>query len=197
MDYNDETKTLRINDKFPLNISNEIEKIVFVKYSYFNKKLDNLPQKITHLVFGRMFNKKVDNLPKNLTHLTFEFCFNKKVDNLPKNLTHIIFGVDFNQNIDKLYKNLKYLQIDWYFQNEIMLSKNLKELSLTCNNYLIDNIPEHIEKIYIYFSDYDDKNRKVENLPLTIKEIVIEDEYYKKYIKIPFECILTIKNLNY
>jgi hypothetical protein len=33
-------------------------------------------------------------------------------------------------------------------------------------------------------------------LPSTIKEIIINHENFKKYIKIPFGCILTIKKLN-
>jgi hypothetical protein len=37
-------------------------------------------------------------------------------------------------------------------------------------------------------------NIKVENLPLTIKEIGIMFERYKKFIKIPFGCILNINN---
>ena len=73
------------------------------------------------------------------------------------------------------------------------LPKNLKEFSLAFDNNFINNIPKHIEKIYIWFSNDDKYDKKVENLPLTIKEIVIEDEYYKKYIKIPFGCVLTIK----
>jgi hypothetical protein len=207
-------KTLIAKNFISLNLTNEIIKIIFIKYSLFNKKVDILPQSIehltfnmifnqkvnklpknlTHLTFGMKFNQKIDNLPKNLTYLTFGDIFNKKVDNLPKNLTHLTFGVNFNQKIDKLYKNLKYLQMGWHFQNKIILPKTLKELSLTCNNNLINNIPEHIEKIYIYFSVYnEDGNTKVENLPSTIKEIVIEDEKFKDYIKIPFGCVLTIK----
>jgi hypothetical protein len=176
MDYNDETKTLTIKYEFPSNISNEIEKIVFHKYSLFNKKLDNLPQRITHLTFGKYFNQKIDKLPKNLKYLKIGWYF---------------------QNEIILPKNLKYLEIGWCFKNEIILPKTLKELSLTCNNNLINNIPEHIEKIYIWFSNDDKYDKKVENLPLTIKEIVIENEKFKDYIKIPFGCVLTIKKFEY
>ncbi len=91
-------------------------------------------------------------------------------------------------------KNLKYLHLGWNFQNEIILPKNLKELSLTCNNNLLNDIPKHIEKVYIRFSIDDQYNKRVENLPLTIKEIVINNKNYKKYVKKPFGSILTIKN---
>jgi hypothetical protein len=48
----------------------------------------------------------------------------------------------------------------------------------------------YIERLYI--DCYHSKN-KVENLPSTLKEIIIEYEDDKKYIKIPFGTILTIK----
>jgi hypothetical protein len=45
--------------------------------------------------------------------------------------------------------------------------------------------------VYIKFDK--DENINVNNLPLTIKEIVIEDEKYKKFIKIPYGSIITIQ----
>jgi hypothetical protein len=39
-----------------------------------------------------------------------------------------------------------------------------------------------------------EKYKKIDNIPLTIKEIIIKNEKYKKYIKIPFGCKLTINN---
>jgi hypothetical protein len=48
----------------------------------------------------------------------------------------------------------------------------------------------------IIFSDSPESsiyNIKIDNLPLTIKEIVITDEEFKKFIKIPFDSILTIQ----
>jgi hypothetical protein len=87
------------------------------------------------------------------------------------------------------------LKVRWTFNNFIILPKFLKKLFLTCVNNLINNIPEHIEKIYILFFNYNNHNKKVENLPSTIKEIVIENEKFKKYIKVPFGCIITIKKI--
>ena len=222
MEYNRDTKTLIISCDFNeelKDIPKDTQIIIFenkyLKLSVFNQKVDNLPQNLAHLTFGTTFNQKVDNLPqsltyltfgfmfnqkvgflpKNLTHLTFNYCFNKEVNNLPKNIIHLAFGVCFCEKIYKLPKNLKYFKFKWYYKNEIILPKSLKKLSLTCNNDLINNIPEHIEKVYIYFS-CDHIHKKVENLPSTIKEIVIEDEQFQKYIKIPFGCIITIKKIN-
>jgi hypothetical protein len=183
---------------FNQKVDNLPKNIIHLTFGYyFNKEVDNLPKNLTHITFSNdcVFNQKVDYLPKNLTHLFFSDDFNQKVDNLPKNLTHLFLSDDFNQKVDNLPKNLKYLKIKWYYNNEIILPKSLKKLSLSCNNNLINNIPEHIEKIYIYFYYKYNYNKRVENLPSTIKEIIIEDEEYKKYIKIPFGCILTIKNI--
>ncbi len=73
-------------------------------------------------------------------------------------------------------------------------------------NKLINNLPQHVEKLYIHFINkklyakfinyYDDYNKNIENLPSSIKEIIINHEKFKKDIKIPFGCILTIKKLN-
>jgi hypothetical protein len=158
----------------------------------FNKKVDNFPKNLAHLTLGNNFNQKVDNLPQNLIHITLGNVFNQKVDNLPQNLIHITLGNVFNQKVDNLPKNLKYLKLGWLFQNKIIIPKNIKELSLSCNNNLINNIPEHIENIYIYFPNNEVYIKKIENLPPTIKEIVIKNEEYKEYIKIPFGCIITI-----
>jgi hypothetical protein len=76
--YNEETKTLTIPYDFNKelkDIPEETEIIIFsidcLNFSYFDKSVDNLPNNLTHIIFGYFFNQKVDNLPKNLTHLTF------------------------------------------------------------------------------------------------------------------------------
>jgi hypothetical protein len=60
---------------------------------------------------------------------------------------------------------------------------------LTSENNLINNIPNYIEKIYIKFYE---NTKIISNLPITIKEIVLKKEKYTKYIKIPFNTIITI-----
>jgi hypothetical protein len=194
---------------------------------YFNQKIDNLPQTLTHLTFkgGKWvdeFNQKIDNLPKNLIYLKLGYLFNQKIDKLPKNLTHLTIGSCFKKcsrgSPLKLPKYLTYLAYYSFIYLEYAKApqnlttliygpkykiktntpKTVKNLYINSNHYLINDIPEHIEKIYIRFND--DKNYhnnkkidKIENLPLTIKEIVIEKNKHKQYLKIPFGCILTIK----
>jgi hypothetical protein len=73
------------------------------------------------------------------------------------------------------------------------MTKNIKILALSCLTVLINNIPEHIDDLYIDFYHYNKDNKNVDNLPLTIKRIFIENEKHKNFIKIPFGCVLTIK----
>jgi hypothetical protein len=82
-----------------------------------------------------------------------------------------------------------------YCLEKFIIPKNVKELYICNNDILINNLPEHIEKLFIYFeNDDEDVNIKIDNLPLFLKEIIIEDICYKKYIKIPFDTVVTIKN---
>jgi hypothetical protein len=159
---------------------------------YFNQKVDKLPETLTQLCFDTYFNQPIDNLPKSLTHLTFVLhsCFNQPIDNLPKNLTHLTFGINFNQPVDNLPENLTHLKLHCK-NNKIIIPKNVSELYIMNNNILINNLPEHIEKLFIKFSIV--KN-KIENLPITIKEIIIENKEYKKYIKKPFDAIITVNS---
>jgi hypothetical protein len=136
------------------------------------------------------FNQAVDNLPKNLTHLNFGFYFNKPVHNLPKNLIHLTFNMCYKQPIYNLPKKLNYLDLFYYRNNDIILPTKIKELCLFCNNNLINNLPEHIEILHIYFSA---NTKNVHNLPTTLKEIIVEKEKYLKYIKIPFGTKISFK----
>ncbi len=201
MEYYNNTKTLIIHPEFNGELKDsakETEIIIFKPtYVYFtlgNKKVI-LPKYF--LIF-----------PQSLKIIIFSHYFNQKVYNLPKNLTHLTFGDKFNQKINNLPKNLEYLKIGYpiKFEKQIIFPKNLKKLSLNSYNNLINNIPKHIEKIYISFkylhikkidnnNYYTIINDKIDNLPLTIKKIIIEDEEYKNHIKIPFGCILTIKKI--
>jgi hypothetical protein len=139
------------------------------------------------------FNQQVNNLPENLTHLTFGVCFNQSVDNLPKKLSYLTFGIGFYQQVDNLPESLTHLKL-YCKNNKIIIPKNVSELYICDDNMLINNIPKNIEKLYIYFVNLYYKN--IQNLPITLKEIVIEKEEYKKYlIKIPFDTVIIIKKI--
>jgi hypothetical protein len=198
--YNKETKTLHISNGFNeelKDIPKETEIILFSYSSNFTQSVDNLPENLTHLTFGYWFNQSVDNLPLSLTHLTFGCCFNQLVDNLPKTLTHLTFGYMFNQSVDNLPEKLTHLIFNVRFNQSIdNLPKKIKELTLICNHKSINNLPDNIEKLHIYFSNRHSQNKNIQNLPITLKEIIIEKEEYKKYlIKIPFDTVIIIKKI--
>jgi hypothetical protein len=180
---------------FNPNIYNYHKNLTYITFGIiFNQKVDNLPQNLIHLTFKNDFNKKIDNLPKNLMILNLRtYKFNQKIDKLPKNLVHLtLFSVNFNKSINCLPKSLTSFAISWLINCDIKLPKNVNYLLLTCNNNLINNIPEHIEILNIYFDNYKE-NKYIENLPSTIKKIIIKDEECQKYIKKPFGTVLTIK----
>jgi hypothetical protein len=86
--YDEERLTLSIPSKYnkKLDIIHENTKVIIFKedaqmriYSEFNQTVDNLPNKIKHLIFGYKFNKEVNNLPKSLIILTFGNEFYQKI----------------------------------------------------------------------------------------------------------------------
>lgn len=85
----------------------------------YNGSVDNLPEGIEHIVFGKEFNQPVDNLPKTVTHLYFGRNFNQSVDKLPENLIFLHLGYDFDRCIDNFPKGLKYLSIFDRFNKQI------------------------------------------------------------------------------
>ena len=68
----------------------------------FNKTVNDLPNSITHLIFGHHFNQYIYKFPDNLTQLTFDYCFDNCVDNLPNGLIYLKFGWCFNKPISVL-----------------------------------------------------------------------------------------------
>jgi hypothetical protein len=52
----------------------------------------------------------------------------------------------------------------------------------------MNNIPETVNTLKIFFSDKDKHSGYVDNLPITIKKIIINDMSKKHLVKIPFGC---------
>ena len=132
--------------------------------SQFNRSVDNLPQNITHIIFGDQFNQCVDNLPSYLTHLTFGCKFSQPVDNLPIHLTHLTFAYNFNYPLNSLPNSIK----------ELTLSSNF--------SHSLDNLPQGIQIIKFY--QYGKYNFDLNCLPNSIQEIQLPN-YNKSIEKIP------------
>lgn len=225
--YKKETQTLTLPYEFNSEISNvpldtkilifnqdiTFYKDCFVGYSLFNQKVDELPDSITKIIFGRYFNQKVNNLPKNLIYLTFGAHFDQNVDNLPTGLLHLSLGRHFNQTVDELPKKLSYLKFGDKFNQNIdklpgslksltlgfefnkttdKLPNSLRQLGFYSYKSLKNNIPNFIEIIDIYFCGNEKYNESINNIPSNIKTVRINDKKRIDFIKkLPFGCILT------
>ena len=108
-DIIEENRYYNYRDNLPLSIS------------VFNKSVDNLPNNLTHIIFGYCFDQSVDNLPNKLTHLTFGFRFNKNVDNLPNKLTHLTFGFWFNCTVNNLPQSITHISFGSKFNRNYVL----------------------------------------------------------------------------
>jgi hypothetical protein len=62
---------------------------------------------------------------------------------------------------------------------------------LSNNNVIINNLPEHIETLYIAFGP---NIKLLNNFPITLKEIIVSKEDVK-YIQKPYGAIITNKYL--
>jgi hypothetical protein len=173
--YNYTDFAAKSNNKFKFEYANlQFNHGNIFNTSIFNKKINFLPENITHirlaykfnnyiclpknlllLEFGSEFNKYIslDNCNK-LTHLIFGTCFNIHIDLYPKSLTHLIFGYFFNKPITNLPSSLKYLKFGDKFNQSIKLPPNLTHLILGEDfNGLLD-FPEKLECLKVYFNNF-------------------------------------------
>ena len=146
------------NDTIIMEIMKKQKKVVFGDKFY--KPVNNLPNGITHLQFGRSFNQSLDNLPRTLKELIIapqeiSWCkFNQPLDNLPIGLECLVLKLieNYNYNLD----NLPY---------------SLKELHLIVKrfNQPLNNLPDGLEKLTVskfnFYGTY--------SLPSSLKEVII------------------------
>ncbi len=173
------------------HLPNTVKQIIFA--DYFNQKVDNLPTSIIILEFGSNFNQKLDKLPNSIKQLKLGWYFDQEVNNLPDSITHLSFRGLFNRSLNKLPDSITHLTLGEHYNRQITkYPKNLKVLTLYAHLNVIDNIGENIEEITIIFKL--DTKRKVENLPMSVKKININDAKYLDLIKVPFGCEIEIIN---
>jgi hypothetical protein len=108
-------------------------------------------------------------LSNNLTHLTFGNEFDQQVDHLPNTLTCLTFGKYYNQSVMFLPNTIT--KISFFSHNKI---RNNIQCNTQCLNIRFVNV------------EYDEV---IDNIPSSLKEIIISDKKYAHYIKkIPFGC---------
>ena len=174
-----------------------------------NEYIFNLPKSVLYLIFVNSFNQPVGhqeckdincphNLPKNLLYLKFSNNFNQPVEHLPNSIKYLKFGYHFNQLVGhqgcedtkcprNLPNSITYLTFGQLFTEKINKFPNSLIKLTFCDTSNINNLP-FIEKLTIYFQ----KNLEINNIPITIKHIEINNKKYIHLLKnIPFDCIIT------
>ena len=162
-----------------------IQKIRFGRV--FNQNVSQLPNSLTHLIFGWKFNQDMRNaLPNSIIHLTFGYCFNKDVSNLPNSITYLTFGRSFNQDVSNLPNSITHLIFDWKFNQD---TRNLPN-SLTylkfgyCFNQNISKLPKSIT--YLKFSGWIDSkfNHNLNPYLYHLTDFYITDSHKQKRLMV-------------
>jgi hypothetical protein len=185
-------------DEIKENIfSSSLTHLTFIDYFNTEIKENVLPTSLTHLIFSSVFNKEIKEnvLPSSLTHLIFGLMFNKEIKEniLPSSLTHLTFCYCYNQEIKEnvLPTSLTHLILGEKFNQKISIPKLLIELGFYSNSSIKDNIPDFVENIIVYFDPIDKYNKKITNLPTSIKKIKVNNMSKINLIeKIPFGCVI-------
>jgi hypothetical protein len=173
---------IAFRDDFIGPINKYPNKVTHITFGHsFNKSIDNLPDSVTHLKLGYKFNKSITKLPKSLIYLELGNMFNKSIDKLPPNLKYLILGDEFNKSVTQLPRTLKYLEFGYYFNKPIdKLPDTITTLVLGykfCNS--VYKLPSNLK--ILDFGLWSLFNKELNNLPVTIKCIIIS-KFYNRYI---------------
>ena len=179
-----------------INIISNVKKLIFTNYNdleIFIKTNNKYDKKYHSNYKCSKFNKPLSNSLNQLTQLQ-----------------QLTFDRDFNQplynSLNKLTE-LQQLTFGWNFNQSIEIPLNIKILKLNCNNiYLIENLPNSIEELYL-LKDFDlelnnlpssiklisfDKNnnydKDLNNLPSSLEKIILPKKYNNKIYNININC---------
>ena len=167
------------DDPLSEDIIEDIKKCEIIYFNYdFNQPVNNLPNNIRKIIFGKKFNQPVDHLPQEIMMINFCCDFNQTIDFLPINLICLSLGPKFNQPIDNLPENLKKLTIH-NFSNELNV-KNFHSDRLNINdapgkfNQKIDNLPINLKALYILTGYF---NQSIDNLPKSLEILELGQKF--------------------
>ncbi len=159
--------------------------LTFDYWSCFNQPLNkgSLPSTITHLNFGYVFTQpfEKDSLPSSLTFLKLAPSFDGSIQYLPNGLTHLIIGD---------YRTIGTISEFMFSGSLDVIPKSVKYLMIETGGYVsTDDIPDHIEYLAINFTT----GRIIDNLPINLKKLIINDEKYMVCVKKkPFGCEVVV-----
>ncbi len=167
----------------------------------FNGKIQDIvfPNNLHTIYFGNRFNQKIDDVkfPNNLRVINFGTDFNQCIDKVhfPDNLHSIIFDTKFNQQLDNVQfpVNLHTIKFGWDFNQK--LDKVVFPSGLHTIKFGHDfNQPVFfLLGVHIFdFSESNIANFVNKELPLTLKEVVVDWKSKGTLNRLPYGCIETI-----
>ncbi len=182
-----------IDDKIIFLILNYQIDVLIIRHSYWNKPIDNLPDRILSIrIYSEYFDQPIDNLPANLKILCIKSVyinedddkydniagrFDQPIDHLPSNLEELVICTTiFDEPVDNLPSKLKRLYIGAYlgYFNQYVdnLPPNLEILCISSTYFEqeLNNLPDSLEILYI--ENYIDNLPDIlENLPQKLKTL--------------------------
>lgn len=125
---------------------------------YYNKdeiiRKDDIPDGITHLIFGSKFNKilKKEDIPYGVKNIRFGYDYQQKLKKgvIPSSVTHLYFDTLYNQPIEKdvIPSSVQHLEFGYLFNQK--LNK--------------DNLPQKLIELILYNNEYDTTHLKDLNI---------------------------------
>jgi hypothetical protein len=188
--YNDKVLAVRMNHlsyannftySFHETYVADIPKIVthlFFNGMYCQLKQNAIPTTVTHLTFGGILSQSIDNyVPPSVTHLALAGLFNSpiKKKSIPLSVTHLSFGFCFNQSIKNVIPmSVTHVVFGYKFDQPIedSIPSSVSHLEFGYRfNHLLDNIPESVKEIIIH---------DIYSKPIS-EEIKKKIKYFPKY----------------
>lgn len=136
-------------------------KTIEINYNY-NIKPTNIPSEVTGIIFGSHFNKNIDNLPNTIIKIELNDNFRQLLNNLHETIQELIINSPYPYRIDNLPNSIK--KMTFYYINKL------------------HNLPNSIEELKIIKTitnknNYEIENMTLENLPISVKLLIIQLKY--------------------
>lgn len=109
----------------------------------------------------------VITLLKQYKKVIFDDNFNSNIDWLPEGIIEVHLGKNFNQLLNNLPSTVK-----------IIIIKQINGIGYTKFNQKIDNLPQDLEELYLYFNK--EFNHTLTNLPIKLKKFLLHGYNYKE-----------------
>jgi len=155
----------KFNNKSINNLGNNIKWLIFPYDSTFNmdiSNISNISSQIEFLSLGKNFTKSLKNLSPSLKYFIYMGSnYNSDIANLPETIKYFGLKTSSDMILSKLPQITKYLELDTFINQNILIS----------NNNALDNLPNPIEIIKLFCCYYSE----LKNLPSNTKELIISN----------------------